>query len=67
DTAAILFSRASRLYYANKDPKGGAVDNVVRFYGQPTCHHAPEVSSGFTEVQSADLLRRFFSHMREAP
>ncbi|MBY5784144.1 nucleoside deaminase [Rhizobium leguminosarum] len=65
--AAISFARIRRLYYGAEDPKGGAVDNGVRFYGRPTCHHAPEVYSGFNEVQSADLLRRFFSQRREAP
>ncbi|MEI1251278.1 nucleoside deaminase [Rhizobium aouanii] len=65
--AAISFSRIRRLYYGAEDPKGGAVDNGVRFYAQPTCHHAPEVYSGFNEVQSADLLRTFFSQRREAP
>ena len=64
--AAISFARIRRLYYGAEDPKGGAVDNGVRFYVQPTCHHAPEVYSGFNEVQSAEILRRFFSQRREA-
>ncbi|WP_183839737.1 nucleoside deaminase [Rhizobium etli] len=65
--AAISFARVRRLYYGAEDPKGGAVDNGVRFYAQPTCHHAPEVYSGFNEVQSAEILRTFFSQKREAP
>ncbi|MBX4930072.1 nucleoside deaminase [Rhizobium binae] len=64
--AAISFARIRRLYYGAEDPKGGAVDNGVRFYAQPTCHHAPEVYSGFNEVQSAEILRTFFSQKREA-
>ncbi|KKZ87595.1 tRNA-specific adenosine deaminase [Rhizobium phaseoli] len=64
--AAISFARIRRLYYGAEDPKGGAVDNGVRFYTQPTCHHAPEVYSGFNEVQSAEILRTFFSQKREA-
>ena len=64
--AAISFARIRRLYYGAEDPKGGAVDNGVRFYVQPTCHHAPEVYSGFNEVQSAEILRGFFSQRREA-
>ncbi len=65
--AAISFARIRRLYYGAEDPKGGAVDNGVRFYAQPTCHHAPEVYSGFNEVQSAEILRTFFSQKRETP
>jgi len=65
--AAISFARIRRLYYGAEDPKGGGVDNGVRFYAQPTCHHAPEVYSGFNEIQSAEMLRAFFSQRREAP
>jgi tRNA(adenine34) deaminase len=63
--AAISFARIRRLYYGAEDPKGGAVDNGVRFYAQPTCHHAPEVYSGFNETESADMLRAFFSERRD--
>ncbi|EJT02545.1 nucleoside deaminase [Rhizobium sp. CCGE 510] len=65
--AAISFARIRRLYYGAEDPKGGGVDNGVRFYVQPTCHHAPEVYSGFNEVEAAEILRTFFSQKREAP
>jgi len=63
--AAISFARIRRLYYGAEDPKGGAVDNGVRFYAQPTCHHAPEVYSGFNETEAADMLRAFFSERRD--
>ena len=63
-TAAISFARIRRLYYGAEDPKGGGVDNGVRFYRQPTCHHAPEVYSGIGETVSADILRGFFQPKR---
>lgn len=62
--AAISFARIRRLYYGAEDPKGGGVDNGVRFYRQPTCHHAPEVYSGIGETVSADILRGFFQPKR---
>ncbi|HEY0122316.1 MAG TPA: nucleoside deaminase [Rhizobium sp.] len=62
--AAISFARIRRLYYGAEDPKGGGVDNGVRFYGQPTCHHAPEVYSGIAERDAADILREFFQLKR---
>jgi len=65
--AAISFARVRRLYYGAEDPKGGAVDNGVRFYAQPTCHHAPEVYSGLNETEAADILRTFFAGKRETP
>jgi tRNA(adenine34) deaminase len=62
--AAISFARIRRLYYAASDPKGGAVENGVRFYASPTCHHAPEVYGGIREGEAAALLREFFSARR---
>ena len=62
--AAISFARIRRVYYAAPDPKGGAVDSGVRFFGQPTCHHAPEVYGGIRESEAAALLRAFFEGRR---
>jgi tRNA(Arg) A34 adenosine deaminase TadA len=62
---AISFARIRRLYYGATDPKGGAVENGVRFFSQPTCHHAPEVYSGIAEVPAADLLIDFFRSRRD--
>ncbi|WP_442880837.1 nucleoside deaminase [Bosea sp. (in: a-proteobacteria)] len=62
--AAISFARLRRLYFAAYDPKGGAVENGVRFYASPTCHHAPEVYGGLSESEAATLLREFFKERR---
>lgn len=62
--AAISFARIRRLYYGAADPKGGAVDSGVRFFAQPTCHHAPEVYSALGEQPAARLLREFFQARR---
>lgn len=61
---AISFARIRRLYFGAFDPKGGAVESGVRFFGQPTCHHAPEVYSGVGEREAAAMLRAFFKARR---
>jgi tRNA(adenine34) deaminase len=61
---AASLARIRRLYYGAADPKGGAVDSGVRFFGQPTCHHAPEVYSAVGEREAAALLRDFFKARR---
>ncbi|TYC62356.1 nucleoside deaminase [Rhodobacterales bacterium] len=61
---AISFARIRRLYYGAGDAKGGAVDHGTRFFCQPTCHHAPEVYSGFGETRAADILKTFFRSRR---
>lgn len=62
--AAISFARIRRLYYGADDPKGGAVESGVRFFAQPTCHHAPDVYSGLSGTEAADILKDFFSERR---
>ena len=63
--AAISFARIRRLYYGADDPKGGAVESGVRFFAQPTCHHAPDVYSGIGGTEAADILKDFFRERRE--
>ena len=62
--AAMSFARIRRLYYGAPDPKGGAVDNGVRFFSAPTCHHQPEVYGGVGDSDAALLLRDFFAARR---
>lgn len=62
--AAISFARIRRLYFGAGDPKGGAVESGVRFFSQPTCHHAPEIYGGLRASEAAALLRGFFAERR---
>ncbi|MGB0085513.1 MAG: nucleoside deaminase [Rhodomicrobiaceae bacterium] len=62
--AAISFARIARLYFGAADEKGGAVEHGVRFFSQPTCHHAPEVYGAIAEGEAAVLLRDFFQTRR---
>ena len=61
---AIAHARLQRLYYGASDPKGGAVEHGPRFFGQPTCHHRPEVYGGIGEGEAGALLRDFFAARR---
>jgi tRNA(adenine34) deaminase len=62
--AAISFARIRRLYYGAADPKGGAVDNGVRFFAAATCHHRPEVYAGIGETEASAMLKDFFRDRR---
>ena len=61
---AISHARIGRLYYAADVPKGGAVANGPRFFGQPTCHHRPEIYGGIGESEAAIQLRDLFAARR---
>ncbi len=64
--AAISFARLRRLYFAAPDPKGGAVEHGTRFFAQPCCHHVPEVYGGIREREAAEMLKSFFTVLRQS-
>ena len=61
---AMAFARIRRLYYGAADAKGGAVENGVKFFASPSCHHRPEIYGGMAEAETATLLRDFFRERR---
>jgi tRNA(adenine34) deaminase len=61
---AVAFARIRRLYYGAADPKGGAVDNGVKFFASPACHHRPDVYGGLAEAEAGALLKEFFRERR---
>ena len=61
---AIAHTRLRRLYYGAEDLKAGAVDNGIRLFETPTCHHRPEVIGGVGASRSTELLRDFFKGLR---
>ncbi len=62
---AIAHVRLRRVYFAAEDIKAGAVENGVRLFEQPTCHHHPEVIGGIGASRSEALLKAFFKGLRE--
>jgi tRNA(adenine34) deaminase len=61
---AIAHVRLRRVYYGAEDEKAGAVDNGVRLFQSPNCHHRPEIIAGLGASRSAALLRAFFGALR---
>lgn len=61
---AISFARIRRLYFGAEDEKGGGVAHGPRIYGQPTCHHKPDVYGGISENEAGQMLRDFFRERR---
>ena len=62
---AIAHVRLRRVYFAAEDIKAGAVENGVRLFDQPTCHHAPEVIGGIGAARSEAMLQGFFRGLRK--
>ena len=61
---AIAHARLRRVYFAAEDIKAGAVENGIRLFEQPTCHHSPEVIGGLSATRAEALLRNFFRALR---
>ena len=61
---AIAHTRLRRVYFAAEDVKAGAVENGIRLFDQPTCHHRPEIVSGLSAARSEALLAGFFRALR---
>ncbi|MCE3231274.1 MAG: tadA [Alphaproteobacteria bacterium] len=61
---ALSFARIKRVFFGAFDPKGGGIDHGPRIFGQPTCHHQPEVFGGISEQACAALLVDFFKARR---
>lgn len=62
---AISFARLSRVVFGASDIKGGAVENGVKFFEAPTCHHRPEVTGGILADECAMILKDFFKARRK--
>jgi tRNA(adenine34) deaminase len=61
---AIAHARLRRVYFGAEDIKAGAVENGIRLFGQPSCHHAPEVIGGIGAARSEAMLVEFFRKLR---
>ena len=61
---AVVNARLPRVVYGAKDPRMGACGSLLDLSAYPLeCR--PKWESGVLEEESLDLLRRFFSKMRE--
>lgn len=63
--AAISMMRVKRLVYGAANPKGGAVENGVRFFESAACNHKPEIVSGVMAEECGALLSAFFKGKRD--
>ncbi|MDB5622456.1 MAG: nucleoside deaminase [Devosia sp.] len=61
---AIAHTRLRRVYFGAEDTKAGAVENGVRLFAQPSCHHRPEIIAGLGATRAEVLLKRFFQNLR---
>ena len=61
---AMIQGRIDRLVYGAKDPKGGAVDSLLKLGQDPRFHHCFHIKSGVLAAESSQLLKDFFKKLR---
>jgi tRNA(adenine34) deaminase len=62
---AMIHARLGRVIFACGDPKTGAAGGKFDLLLDPAHNHAPDVSRGVLEDESAELLRTFFRARRK--
>lgn len=61
---AILQSRIKHLVYGAFDPKGGAVDSVMKMLNAKLWNHRVEITAGVLEEQCSTILKKYFRGKR---
>lgn len=61
---AISHARLDRVVFGADDPKGGAIENGVKFFQSPSCHHRPDVTGHIMAEPCSQILKDFFKARR---
>ena len=61
---AISMMRFNEVIYGASNPKGGAIENGVKFYEQKTCNHKPNITAKILEQECSTILKQFFASKR---
>lgn len=62
---AIIQSRVGKVYFATKDPKGGAVASLYNFFDDERLNHQPIWDCGQYQEEASLLLKNFFKKKRQ--
>ncbi len=61
---AIIQSRIDRVYFGAPDNKAGCAGSVIDLFKAGFCHKV-EVSGGYMQEESRELLQQFFRQLRQ--
>lgn len=62
---AIVDARIKSLYFGAHEPKTGAIESIDHFLSRDHLNHQVYFSGGHLQVESSDLLRKFFQSRRK--
>ena len=61
---AMVHARISRLIYAAREPRAGAIDSSIHVLANPSLNHKVEVISGICEDEASAKMSAFFRARR---
>ena len=62
---ALVLSRVERLVYGAVDSKFGAAESLFNVVNNPALNHQLKVTAGILEIESRELLQKFFNERRK--
>ena len=63
-TGAIINSRISNVYFATRDPKGGAMQSSIKLTEIKKLNHYPSVHEGLMKEECSEILKQYFKLKR---
>lgn len=63
---AVLQSRIKHLVYGASDPKGGAVESVMKVLNEKLWNHKAEITAGVLEEECSAIIKKYFQEKRTA-
>lgn len=63
-TGAIINSRIDKIYFACRDPKGGALVSNINIKKVNMLNHYPEIEEGLMKEECSQILKQFFRNKR---
>ncbi|MBQ1508424.1 MAG: nucleoside deaminase [Erysipelotrichaceae bacterium] len=62
---AIVHSRIRKVYFATRDPKGGAFKSVIDLSSLKGINHHPDEEEGCMKEECSQLLKEYFRKKRQ--
>jgi len=64
---AMVLARIERCVYAAPDAKSGAAGSVFNLLQAPGLNHQVAITSGVLSDDATQILKKFFTHLRQQP
>lgn len=64
-SGAIIQARIPEVVIGSMNPKAGCAGSILNLFAIPEFNHQVKITKGVMETQCRDILKKFFSNLRE--